>query len=76
MMNSALRAEIKQVALGYDLRYKITNDLMQEYLSPAYLDLRRKHPHLNFVEFVDELVKFRAEERQTKQKRETPEVES
>jgi len=76
MMNSALRAEIKQIALGYDLRYKITNDLMQEYLSPAYSDLRHKHPNLHFVEFVDELVKFRAEERRTQQKKGTPEVES
>ena len=63
MMESVLRSEIRTVALGYDLRYKITNDLMEEYLRPAYLELRRKHPDLNFVEFVDEVVKVRANER-------------
>jgi hypothetical protein len=63
-MESALRSEVAKVALGYDLRYKITNDLMEEYLSPAYLELRRKHPDLNFVEFVDEVVNVRAQERQ------------
>ena len=49
---------------------------MADYLTPAYFGLRRRHPDLSFVEFVDELVKFRAEERRTQQKKGTPEVES
>lgn len=63
MMETALRSEIEKVALGYDLKYKITDELMGAYLTPAYLNLRRSHPGLCFVEFVDELVKVRAQER-------------
>ena len=63
MMRTPLRNEIRTVALRYDLRYKITNDRMEEYLRPAYFELREKHPELNFMAFIDEVVKIRAEER-------------
>jgi len=64
MVESGLRSEIATVALAYDLRFKITNELMETYLSPTYFDLRQRHPELCFTEFVEELVKVRAEERE------------
>ena len=64
MMESALRSEITKVALGYDLRFKITNDLMESYLTPTYFGLRKRFPELCFTEFVSELVKVRAQERE------------
>jgi len=63
-IESGLRAEIEKVALGYDLRFKITNELMESYLTPSYFDLRRQYPGLCFVEFVSELVKVRADKRE------------
>ena len=63
MMETALRSEIAKVALGYDLRFKITNELMESYLTPTYFNLRKRFPELRFVEFVGELVEVRAEER-------------
>jgi hypothetical protein len=63
MMESGLRSEIAKVALGYDLRFKITNELMENYLTPTYFDLRKRFPELRFVEFVGELVEVRANER-------------
>jgi hypothetical protein len=63
MMEATLRSEIAKVALGYDLRFKITNELMESYLTPTYFELRGRHPELRFVEFVGELVKVRAKER-------------
>ena len=64
MIESGLRSEIVRAALGYDLRFKITNELMETYLTPTYLDLRQRHPELCFTEFVEELVRVRAEERE------------
>jgi hypothetical protein len=33
MIESGLRSEIVRAALGYDLRLKITNELMETYLT-------------------------------------------
>jgi len=50
--------------LGFDLKYKISNMRMEAYIAPEYLQLRRRHAELHFVEFIDEMVKVRAEARQ------------
>ena len=52
-------------SLGYDLKYKINPHLMWDYLTPAYLQLRRSHSELNFVQFIEELVKVREQARKT-----------
>ncbi|HXJ89172.1 MAG TPA: hypothetical protein VMS18_20310 [Candidatus Binatia bacterium] len=43
-METARRSEITKAVLGYDLRFKITNELMESYLTPTYFDLRRRFP--------------------------------
>jgi hypothetical protein len=63
MIESGLRNEIARAALAYDLRFKITSELMETYLTPTYFELRQRHPELCFTEFVEELVKVRAAER-------------
>jgi hypothetical protein len=63
VMDETVKTEIGKIALGYDLKYKISNMRMETYLAPEYLQLRRRHSELNFVEFIDELVKVRAEAR-------------
>ncbi len=42
MIKSGLNCEIARAALGYDLRFKITNELMETYLTPTYLELRQR----------------------------------
>jgi len=37
---------IARAALGYELRFKITNELMESYLTPTYLRLRQRPPDL------------------------------
>ena len=64
-MDGTLKAEIGDLALGYDLKYKINPHLMATYLTPAYLQLRRRHSELHFVEFIEELVKVRAQARKS-----------
>ncbi len=64
-MNETVKAEIRDLALGYGLIYGINPHLMASYLTPAYLRLRRKHSELNFVEFIEELVKVRELARKT-----------
>jgi hypothetical protein len=59
-MNETVKTEIRKIALGCDLKYKISNMRMEAYLIPEYLQLRRRHSELHFVEFIDELVKVRA----------------
>ncbi|MGA8736213.1 MAG: hypothetical protein WB558_20010 [Terriglobales bacterium] len=58
-MDETVKTEIGKLALGYNLKYKINPHLMWDYLTPAYLQLRRRHSALNFVQFIEELVKVR-----------------
>ena len=62
-MDEAVKTEIRELALGYNLKYKINPHLMWDYLTPAYLQLRRRDSALNFVEFIEELVKVREQTR-------------
>jgi hypothetical protein len=62
-MNSIVEAEIKKVALGYGLEYKITNRRMKHYLAPAFNCLRNMYPGLRYEEFIAELLRVRQEER-------------
>jgi hypothetical protein len=62
-MTETVKTEIRALALGYDLKYGINPHLMGTYLSPAYLQLRRRHSELRFVEFIEELVKVREQAR-------------
>ena len=48
-MDEAVKTEIRKIALGYDLKYKISNMRMETYLAPEYLQLRRKTSTLNCV---------------------------
>jgi hypothetical protein len=63
-MEAGLQTEITQVALGYGLKYKISNYRMQSYLAPAYVVLQRRHPDLSFPAFINEVLRIRAEERE------------
>jgi hypothetical protein len=62
-MDETVTTEIRTLALGYDLKYKINPYLMGTYLTPAYLQLRRTHSELHFVEFIEELVSVREQAR-------------
>jgi hypothetical protein len=62
-MDETVKTEIGKLALGYDLKYKINPHLMTTYLAPEYLQLRRRHSELHFVEFIEELVRVRAQAR-------------
>jgi hypothetical protein len=62
-MNSTVRAEIRKVALGYGLEYKISDRRMKYYLGPAFACLRNMHPGLRYEEFIGELLRIRQEER-------------
>jgi CheY-like chemotaxis protein len=62
-MDEAVKTEVRKIALGFDLKYKISNMRMETYIAPEYLQLRRRHSELHFVEFIDEVVKVRAEAR-------------
>ena len=62
-MNPNMRAEIRRVALGYGLEYKISNRRMKHYLAPAFICMRNLHPELRFEDFIAELVRVRQEER-------------
>jgi hypothetical protein len=62
-MDDTVKIAIRQLALGYDLKYGINPHLMGTYLTPVYVQLRRRHSELHFVEFIEELVKVRAEAR-------------
>ena len=63
-MESGLRTEIQQVALGYGLQYKISNYRIRNYLAPAYAVLQRRHPDLSFQAFINEVLTIRAEEKE------------
>jgi hypothetical protein len=63
-MTEIVKTEIREVALGYGLEYRINPHLMGTYLTPAYLELRRRHSELRFVEFIEELVKVREQARE------------
>jgi len=62
-MDETVKTEIRKIALGYDLKYKISNMRMETYLAPEYLQMKRRYSELCFVEFIDELVKVRADAR-------------
>jgi hypothetical protein len=62
-MTEMVKTEIRELALGYDLKYGINPHLMGTYLTPAYLQLRRRHSELHFVEFIEELVRVREQAR-------------
>jgi len=62
-MDETLKTEIGELALGYDLKYKINPHLMAAYLAPAYRQLRRRHSELHFVQFIEEVVSVRAQAR-------------
>jgi hypothetical protein len=63
------KTEIRKIALGYDLKYKISNMRMETYLAPAYAQLKKRHPKLYYEEFIEELVKVRAQAREEARKR-------
>ncbi len=63
-MEAGLQTEIKQVALGYGLEYKVSNYRVQSYLAPAYTVLQSRHPDLSFPTFINEVLRIRAEERE------------
>jgi hypothetical protein len=63
VMDETVKTEIGKLALGYDLKHKINPYLMGTYLTPAYLQLRRRHSELHFVEFIEELVQVREQAR-------------
>lgn len=69
IMDETLKAEIGKIALGYDLKYKISNMRMETYLAPAYAQLKKRHPELHYEEFIEELVKVRAHAREEARKR-------
>jgi hypothetical protein len=58
-MDETVKAEITKIALGYDLKYKISNMRMETYLAPAYVQLKKVHPELHYEEFIEEVVKVR-----------------
>ncbi len=62
-MTEMVKTEIRELALGYDLKYGINAHLMATYLTPAYVQLRRQHSELHFVEFIEELVRVREQAR-------------
>jgi len=39
-MDETVKAEIRKIALGFELKYKISNMRMTTYIAPAYLELR------------------------------------
>jgi len=63
-MDETLQTEIRKIALGYDLKYKISNMRMETYLAPAYVQLKRKYLELHYEEFIGKLVEVRAQARQ------------
>jgi predicted solute-binding protein len=62
-MDETVKTEIRELALGYDLKYGINPHLMGTYLTPAYFQLRQRHEELHFAEFIEEVVKVRAKAR-------------
>jgi hypothetical protein len=48
-MDETLKAEISEIALGFELKYKISNMRMKTYIAPAYGQLKRRHPEVNFL---------------------------
>jgi CheY-like chemotaxis protein len=62
-MDETVKPEIRKIALGYELKYKISNMRMETYLAPAYVHLKKSHSELRFEEFIKEVVKVRKEER-------------
>jgi hypothetical protein len=64
-VNETVKAEIRELALGYCLTDGSNPHLMASYLTPAYFRLRRQHAGLNFAEFIEELVKVRELARKT-----------
>src|SRR5208282_2227444 len=51
-----VKTEIRKIALGYDLKYKINNMRMETYLAPEYVQLKKGHPELRFEEFIKEVI--------------------
>jgi hypothetical protein len=62
-MNETVKTEIRKIALGYDLKYKISNMRMETYLAPEYAQLKQGHPELHYEEFIEEVVKVREQAR-------------
>jgi hypothetical protein len=72
-MDNLVKTEIRNIALGFDLKYKISNMRMETYLAPAYADLKRRHSELRFEEFISEIVQVREEGRKRAGTGEVPE---
>jgi|GEM_PF-6353475 len=68
-MDETLKAEIRKIALGYGLQYKVSNMRMETYLAPEYAQLKREHPKLRFEEFIQEVVEVREQAREQARKR-------
>jgi hypothetical protein len=58
MMESGLRSEIAKVALGYDLKFKITNELMESYLTPTYFNSESGIPNCDLWSSLASWSKF------------------
>ncbi|MGP8143061.1 MAG: hypothetical protein ACLQBU_14395 [Terriglobales bacterium] len=62
-MDDTVKTEIGEIALGFDLKYKISNMRMATYLAPAYVQLKGRHSELRFEEFINEVIKIREQGR-------------
>jgi len=68
-MDETVKAEIRKIALGYGLQYKISNMRMETYLAPEYARLKREHPEVHFEEFIKEVIEIREQAREQARKR-------
>jgi len=64
-MDEPVKTEVRKIALGYDLKYKISNMRMETYLAPEYAQLKRRHPELRFEEFIKEVIEDREQARKS-----------
>jgi len=62
-MDDTVKAEIQEIALGFDPEYMFNEAWMEEYLAPKYAQLKRRHPELQYAEFIEELTKAREQAR-------------
>ncbi len=62
-MDEPVKTEVRKIALGYDLKYKISNMRMETYLAPEYVQLKKGHPELRFEEFIKEVIEVREQAR-------------
>jgi hypothetical protein len=68
-MVETVKVEIRKIALGYGLQYKISNMWMETYLAPEYAQLKRSRPELRFEELIQEVIQVREQAREQARKR-------